>query len=367
MDCLNSRVPFNDVSRRFVTSGPLKSAIQELVERGPYLNGEYTSQFQEHFAAFLGVKYCLGVSSGTTALEIALASLSLPANSKVLIAANAGGYGSVAVLKNQLLPFYVDVDENGLLEPETILNTSSDIRAVIVTHLYGQTIQLDLLAKSLKDRNIFLIEDCAQAVGAYIGEKKAGSFGDISAFSFYPTKNLGAIGDAGAVCTSNSIIMERLQKLREYGWSHRYFSEISMGANNRIDEIQALVLDLQLHKVDDWNLRRRNVWKRYKLAASKSGLKLIGSNSETFVAHLAVIDSLDRESFIRHMNKVHVDTAIHYPYPDYLQPGLYREKFQGSLITTERLCSSVVSIPLFPELTEDEISRVEDALVSFQG
>ena len=366
MDSLNLRVPFNDVSRRYMSSESIESKIYELIQNGPYLNGNNTSSFQSRFAAFIGTKFCVGVSSGTTALELALASLSLPKQSKVLIAANAGGYGSIAINKNHLLPIYSDVNDDGLLDLQSILDASSEISAVIVTHLYGQTVQLDKLCAALKSRNIFLIEDCAQAVGAFIGDKRAGSFGDVSAFSFYPTKNLGAIGDAGAVCTSDSMIFERLNKLREYGWSSRYFSEYPLGSNNRIDEIQALVLDTQLNRVDEWNARRRAIWQRYNLATKKSGLRLLGSNSQSFVAHLAVIDSTNRDRFMNFMNKSGIDTAIHYPYPDYVQPGLSHKTIHKSLYTTERLCSSVVSIPIFPEMTESEISKVENALGQYK-
>jgi dTDP-4-amino-4,6-dideoxygalactose transaminase len=235
-----------------------------------------------------------------------------------------------------------------------------------VTHLYGQTLQLELLANFLRQKNIFLIEDCAQAIGAYVGEGRAGSIGDISTFSFYPTKNLGAIGDAGAICTSNEEIFNRLKSLREYGWSRRYFSEIPFGGNNRIDEIQALVLDTQLSMVDEWNLRRRQIWERYKSAADKSGLRILGSASRSFVAHLAVIDSENRARLTGHLNAHMIETAIHYPYPDYVQPGLTQDVFNKNMPTTERLCASVMSIPLFPELTESEISRVENALASYR-
>lgn len=363
----NNRVPFNDVSRRYASLESLKGEISSLVERGPYLNGKHTTSFQENFANYIGASFCLGVSSGTVALELALASLLLPKKAKVLVAANAGGYGSIAIQKNQLLPHFVDVNENGILDPESILSATDGVSAVIVTHLYGQTLQLDLLAKSLREKNIFLIEDCAQSAGAYIGENRAGSFGDLSTFSFYPTKNLGAIGDAGAVCTSNPLIYQRLKKLREYGWSNRYFAAIAMGGNNRIDEIQALVLNLQIKKLDEWNAKRRAIWGRFKSAAGQSGLRLIGSNSDSFVAHLAVIESESRESFQNHMNRHGIDTAIHYPYPDYVQPGLTTASFRGSLPTTERLCASVVSLPLFPEMTEDEILRVEMSIANYSS
>lgn len=366
METPNKIIPFNDVSRRFARVESIYSNILRLVTHGPYLNGEFTQKFQRKFSSFIGIPYCVGVSSGTVALEMALASLSLPKNSRVVTAANAGGYGTIAINRNQLIPHYVDVDDNGLINIQSILDVSKEIKAVIVTHLYGQATQLESLATLLKDRGIFLIEDCAQAVGAFIGENRAGSVGDVSTFSFYPTKNLGSIGDSGAVCTSNPEIFGRLEMLREYGWSNRYFSQVPQGSNNRIDEIQALVLELQIHKVDQWNFRRREIWERYRLAARKSGCRLIGNNSNSFVAHLAVLDLRNRKSFINHLLKSGIETSIHYPYPDYVQPGLFQGNLEEPLRNTERLCSSVVSIPIFPELEEEEISRVEVALANYK-
>jgi dTDP-4-amino-4,6-dideoxygalactose transaminase len=364
---IKHRVPFNDISRRYQPIlDSLTLELANTLRSGHFLNGEQTSQFQERFSNYVGVDFCVGVSSGTTALELALGSLQLPKDAKVLMAANAGGYGAIAARRNNLKPHFVDVDENGLLCPENIISALDGVAAVIVTHLYGQSVDLEQVSQILKSRNIFLIEDCAQTIGGKVGSKRAGSFGHLSTFSFYPTKNLGSMGDAGAVCTSDSLLFERIKKLREYGWTEKYFSNIPNGLNGRIDEFHSLILNFQLNSVDNWNSRRRSIWKRYELAAQQSGLRLIGCNSESFVGHLAVIDCPNRKQFITHMERHQVDTAVHYPYPDYKQPGIFPESNLVELRNTERLCSSVVSIPLFPELTEEEILTVEEALVKFE-
>jgi dTDP-4-amino-4,6-dideoxygalactose transaminase len=361
------RVPFNDISRRIASLPGLNSEIEKLIQEGPFLNGIHTSSFETSFAKYIGTSHCLGVSSGTTALELSLKALNLEAGTTVLLAANAGGYGSIAIQKNSLTSKYVDVDRNGLIDINEILNNLDKVGAVIVTHLYGQAIQLSPLLSELKNRGVFLIEDCAQATGAYIENHRAGSFGDISAFSFYPTKNMGSIGDAGAICTSNKEIFNRVKQLREYGWSNRYFSEIPGGGNNRIDEIHALILSRQLQKIDGWNDKRREIWSRYNSATSQGVLRILGENSDSFVAHLAVLQVRDRSQFGEYMDSLGIDTAIHYPFPDYIQSGLNPGNSFSSLPLTEELCNTVISVPIFPEMSASEIDRVTNALRNFRG
>lgn len=367
MTTSDQRVPFNDVSRRIASLTDLNREIEALLQMGPFLNGAHTLRFEALFAKYIGSTHCLGVSSGTAALELSLKALNLKIGTNVLLAANAGGYGSIAIQKNALIPRYLDVDRNGLIDINALINNLDGAGAVIVTHLYGQTVQILPLLNELKERGIFLIEDCAQATGAYIGEQKAGSLGDVSAFSFYPTKNMGTIGDAGAICTSSSEIFNRVKKLREYGWSNRYFSEIPGGGNNRIDELHALILGAQLQHIDSWNKRRREIWSCYNSAISQGDMRILGENSHSFAAHLAVLQVKDRLRFRQYMSSQGIDTAVHYPFPDYVQSGLNPEKVFTSLPKTEELCNTVVSVPIFPEMSESEIDRVTNALENFRG
>lgn len=361
-------IPFNDVSRRYISYsvGELEELFASFIRSGKYLGGRNTELFQKNLSNFLGVKHCLGVASGTAALELALASLQLPENSRVLLAANAGGYGTIAVRNNNLKPVYADVNQNGLLDYETLKRSLDNVRAVIVTHLYGQSVELNTISDYLKKQNIFLIEDCAQAFGAKINGNRIGSFGDLSVFSFYPTKNLGSIGDAGAVCTNNSKFFDTLKKLAEYGWSKKYYAQIPRGSNKRIDEIQSIMLNYQLNQVDHWNARRREIWERYHEAAKDSGIRILGSKSDSFVAHLGVVVCSNRDRLMHRFKVASIETAIHYPFPDYLQPGLAQNEDWAELQTTQDLCSSVVSIPLFPELRESEIQRIEKVLSTFE-
>lgn len=360
----NLRVPLNDLRRRFTNSDLLREQISDLVTLGPYLNGAFTKKFEEEFADFIGTNWSIGVSSGTTALELAIKSLALPEGSRVALAANAGGYASIAVLNSGMIPHYLEVDENGLLELAVLENDIDSFSLAIVTHLYGQAADVERIYGFLKSRGKFLIEDCAHSTGAKLDNRRLGNFSDISAFSFYPTKNLGAVGDAGAICTSDEVLYNRILDLRQYGWSTRYFSSTPKGGNYRVDELQCLVLLHQLKKLDENNSIRRDIWRRYKDANQSVNHSLLGSDEFSFVAHLGVFLVPERTLFQEFMDSRLIDTAIHYPFPDYLQPGISQNQ-NFRLPRTDRFCNSVVTIPLFPEMTENEISRVESAIYDF--
>ena len=355
-------IALNAPERQFKNDPVLNQRIGDLIHNGPYLSGIETKSFESEFSNFIGAKFSLLVSSGTSALELALKSVKKRVGNAVLMSANAGGYAAMAAVNAGLVPRFIDVGPLGLLTPESLIGIDlSDVDAMIVTHLYGQTAEITKIRINLGEFDIPIIEDCAQSCGSQLSGQRSGSFGDISCFSFYPTKNLSTLGDAGAVCTSNSRYYEKLLALRQYGWrSERYFSEIPYGSNYRGDEIHALVLRVGLKKLDSRNTRRRNIWNRYQVALEGSREKLIGSRGEDFVAHLAVIITDSREEFRHFMAEREIETSVHYPYPDYLQVAFNHSG--PALKNTDHLCKSVVSIPLYPELDESEISIVEGAL-----
>jgi len=364
MDFDRLAVPFNDLSRRFKSDVSLLASLNELILQGPYLKAEFTTEFEKGFGAYLGGVECVGVSSGTAALELALKSLCLPKGSAILMAANAGGYAAIAARSAGLVPYYVDVDEFGLIDITSFSDFHIGPAAIVATHLYGQACNMELIMNFASTNNLKVIEDCAQATGADIDGKRLGTLGHISAFSFYPTKNLGAIGDAGAVCTSDLQLFNRVQRLREYGWDKRYNSSIEGGGNYRIDEIQALVLSRQIPTLDKTNSLRQQIWAKYAKVCKNGGGKIMGLKTSSYIPHLAVIRTSQRERFIDHMKSLFIETAIHYPVPDYLQPGLgATQKF--SLPVTEVFCREVVSVPLFPDMNEKEVSCVEQALSDF--
>ena len=355
-------IALNAPERQFKENSVLSERINSLIFDGPYLNGKETKSFESEFSNYIGTKFSLLVSSGTSALELALKSVKRKGGNAVLMSANAGGYAAVAAVNTGLIPRFIDVSSSGLLTPEGVSAAiSGDVDAIIVTHLYGQTVDISEIRNSMRNYEIPIIEDCAQSCGSLLSNKRSGSLGEISCFSFYPTKNLSTIGDAGAVCTSDTTINEKLVALRQYGWGpERYFSKVPGGSNYRADEIHALVLRDGLLKLDIRNLRRKEIWNRYQTALVGSREKLIGSRGDDFVAHLAVLVTDSREKFRSFMAEREIETSVHFPYPDYLQ-----DAFPFSISTlrnTDRLCKSVVSVPLFPELFESEIAAIENAL-----
>jgi aminotransferase EvaB len=361
------RVPFNSPAKKFAEDHGLSDALDRLISTGPYFHGEHEKNFESQLARLVGQASTVMVSSGTSALVLALASLELDPLSEVLITANAGGYSSIACVRNGLIPRYVDVDPFGQMDFYRFKDmVDAKTRAVIVTHLYGQ-INKDIEAfRIFCDKwRIALIEDCAQTLGASLNSQPSGSFSTLSTFSFYPTKNLGTIGDAGAVATSNPLLVKKLLSIREYGWVNRYEIVNHGGSNFRSDELHALVLNRQLERLSEKNKTRKNIWHKYKNAINQNGISILGSHDESFVAHLAVLKCKTRKRFMSFMNERGIETSIHYPIPDNKQI-VFSEYDNEVLQNTMSLSEEVVSIPLFPELTEQQISLVVNAIEDYQ-
>lgn len=363
----NIRIPFNDPKRKFSQDKNLSSSVAELMANGPYFHGPEEIVFEESLASLVNVSNSVFVSSGTSALYLAVASLELPLGSEVIMAANAGGYASVAVNANGLVPVYVEIDTEGQLDFEKIEpSKTSNTAAVIVTHLFGQMNLNTLRIREYCDSNgLKLIEDCAQSISAKFQGVTAGSLADISTFSFYPTKNLSSFGDSGAAGTSSPDLYLGLKARREYGWVMRYDAEFSNGGNYRGDELHALTLNRQLKLLRQQTIRRKEIWETYKSSITSADLHLIGSSDESFVAHLAVLRVTDREAFRAYLLSRGIETSVHYPYPDYRQKAF--AKFHGNpLLLTEDFVSKIVSIPLFSELEDAEVDYICKVLKEYQ-
>jgi aminotransferase EvaB len=239
-------------------------------------------------------------------------------------------------------------------------------RAVIATHLYGRLADMDAFARIARERGIPLIEDCAQAHGAARDGRKAGTFGALGCFSFYPTKNLGALGDAGAVVTGDAALAARVRALRTYGWGAKYRCTMDGGMNSRMDELQAAVLRVQLPRLDAWNRRRREIAVRYAGAISNPAITLPpAADDGAYVAHLYVLRTRQRSALRAHLAAADVATDVHYPVPDHRQPGANVIAAQ-ELARTERACEEVLSLPCYPELTDAEIDAVAAACNQWQ-
>jgi len=344
-----------------------RAAVQRVLDSNWFLLGQELTAFEQEFAASLGVGCCVGVANGTDALELALRAVGVAPGDTVVAAANAGFYGSAAIRAIGAEPLYADVDPVSLtLAPQALeAALAAQPRAVIVTHLYGQLADVEALAALCRSAGAALVEDCAQAHGASRGGRRAGSFGDVSCFSFYPTKNLGALGDAGAVATNDPALAERVRSLRQYGWTAKYTVSAPGGRNSRMDEIQAAVLRQKLPGLDAANAARRAIAGRYNAAFRDLPLTLPPSLGEDYAAHLYVVRTPRRDELAGHLRADGVGSAVHYPVPDHRQPAWPGARTCGPLPVTEAACASVLSLPCFPGLPQDDVDRVVAAVRAF--
>ena len=308
------------------------------------------------------------MGSGTEALHLALRAAGIGPGDEVITVANAGVPGIVAVEAAGARPVFVDVDPVTMnLDLERLAAAiSSRTRAILPVHLYGRPAEMDAVLETARRYDLAVVEDCAQAHGASYRGRKVGSLAHIACFSFYPTKNLGAYGDGGAVVTDDAELADRLLLLRQYGWRRQYFSELR-GVNSRLDEIQAAILRVKLRHLDAWNTRRQTVATRYRERLAGTGLVLPAEPVDaTHVYHLFVVQTSQRDGLREHLRHIDIGTGIHYPLPAHLQPA-YRHLGgkPGQLPVTERLAGEVLSLPMFPELTDGEIDRVAEAIHEF--
>ncbi|HYO83980.1 MAG TPA: DegT/DnrJ/EryC1/StrS family aminotransferase, partial [Bryobacteraceae bacterium] len=311
--------------------------------------------FESEFAAWCGARQCVGTGNGTDALELALRAVGVTAGSRVATVANAGMYSTAAILACGATPVFVDVDPDTLnVTPELLSPLSAD--AVVVTHLYGRMAPVEAICKAVSP--IPVIEDCAQSHGAVLNGKRAGTWGVAGCFSFYPTKNLGACGDGGAVVTSSPELAQRVRVLRQYGWTARYRAEVPGGRNSRLDELQAAVLRLKLPLLTGWNQRRRDL-------AALMGIDR--GRSESDVVHLLVIQHAERDRLRDFLRQRGIASDVHYPVPDYRQPAVTAVIGETlPLPQTERACAAVLTLPCFPEMTDEEAMRVREAVNEFR-
>lgn len=362
-------LPINDLKRHHqACSSRTSAAVQSVLDSGWYILGPNVSEFERAFAAYCGVGHCVGVGNGTDAIELALRALGLVAGDKVLLAANAGMYATGVLLGLGCTPVFVDVNEDTqLLDARTLATCRDpDVRAVVVTHLYGRMADMEQIGGLCRERGWLLVEDCAQAHGARRDGKVVGSFGDAATFSFYPTKNLGALGDGGAVTTAADAIADRLRSLRQYGWKQKYVVELAGGRNTRLDEIQASILSAKLPELDGWNARRRDIARLYRRAIVNPAVVLPPDGGDEYVGHLFVLRCRQRDALKAALAREGIASDIHYPVPDHRQPAL-GDRFAGTTLpVTERLADEVLTLPCFPELLDAEVDTVAAAVNRWQ-
>lgn len=355
----------NDIDRwsRPLT-GETIAAVNRVVERAWFVLGPEVEQFEREFAQYLHVNHVVSVGNGSDALALALRAVGVEGK-KVIACANAGAYGTLAVLACGASPVFVDVErETGLMDLALAEKTMAvgEIAAVIVTHLYGRMHSLDRFVQVARRNRVVVIEDCAQAHGARRGACFAGTIGDIGCFSFYPTKNLGALGDAGAIATNDGEIAARVAKLRQYGWTEKYRIGLTGGKNSRLDELQAAILRTRLPHLDIWNEQRREVATGYRDAIAHPDVFIPPIGGEEYVAHLFVVRVRNRLSFVDHLRKHKVPFDIHYPIPDHQQPAFADNFGSASLPETAAWAQNVVSLPCFPGMRDEELRFVSNVI-----
>ena len=359
----------NDLSRHTKPiEAKLSAAMERVLHSGWFILGSEVQGFEEEFAAYCGALQCVSLANGTDALELALRAVDIGHGKNVATVGNAGMYSTIAILATGATPIYIDVHPDTLLMGVTEFQNALDnqkIDAVIVTHLYGLLGDVPAIVRLAQSHGIPVVEDCAQAHGAMLQGQRAGSFGDIGCFSFYPTKNLGALGDGGAIVTKRADLAEKVRQLRQYGWSSKYIVGISGGGNSRLDEIQAAVLRVKLPMLDQWNFRRREIAERYTKGITNPAVITPAIHSENYVAHLYVIRAANRDSLKLHLAQMGIPSDIHYPVPDYLQASCQHLFTGAGWPTTTRACNEVLTLPCFPEMTDSEVDIVINCVNSW--
>lgn len=352
----------NDLSSRITKYQPqIKASIDRVLASGWLVLGPEVKQFEQSFASYLGVKHCVSLANGTDAIELALKAIGVGPGDHVATVANAGMYTTTAMLAIGAEPYFMDVDLDTRVATLAEVKHAVEVgvKAVVVTHLYGLAIpEIALIAEYCAERAIPLLEDCAQAHGAQVNGKRVGTFGDAASFSFYPTKNLGALGDGGAVVTNSSKLAERIGLLRQYGWTAKYTVELPGACNSRLDEMQAAILSAFLPYLDEANARRREISSRYSTLIRHADIVLPKVESENCVAHLYVIRSQQRDALREHLNKLEIASDVHYPIPDYRQP-LFGDRYVNiCLQNTECLAREILTLPCYPEMSDEEVDHV---------
>jgi dTDP-4-amino-4,6-dideoxygalactose transaminase len=369
------QVPFFDLRRQYQQTKPeIDGAVHRTLSSGRYILGEELAAFEREFAAYCGARHAVGVGSGTEALHLALRACGVRPGDAVITAPNTAVPTVCAIVSANARPVFVDIDPATFtLDPEKLRDRPGRQRpgvrakAIIPVHLYGHSAAMGPLLEVAREHGLKVIEDAAQAHGAEYAGRKVGRLADAACFSFYPTKNLGAYGDAGMVVTDDAEVAQRVRMLRNYGEEAKYQNRVH-GFNSRLDELQAAVLRVKLSRLDEWVAARRRQAGQYgELLAGAPVVLPTEAPPARHSYHLYVVRSRDRDRLRQHLRENGVGTSIHYPTPVHCQ-NAYRELgySAGDFPEAERACREVLSLPLYPELTDEEVRYVGRVLHSFR-
>lgn len=346
----------------------INGKITQVLDSGWYLLGEETENFEQNFAKYCGVKHCIGVANGLESLNLIIRGYGFAQGDEIIVPANTYIASILAISENGCTPILVEPDINTYNINSDLIERkiTSKTKAIMVVHLYGQAVQMQKIWALAQKYNLKIIEDSAQAHGAKYQNKRVGSLGDASGFSFYPGKNLGCVGDGGCVTTNDDELAQKIKALRNYG-SHKKYHNVFIGMNSRLDEIQAGILDIKLKFLDEDNQKRKEIAKYYRKNIKNSSIILPNVYAEdAHVWHLFVVRTKQRDNFQKYLLDNEIQTIIHYPIPPHKQE-CYKLWNNLSYPITEEIHKSVLSLPISPVMSNDEVKKVVEVINEYKA
>ena len=345
-------------------SDEINLALQAVMLRGDFILGTEVENFEREWANYCGTRGAVGVANGTDALTLALLA-TINKGDEVITTTLTAAYTALAIQNAGAIPVFADINPNTFnICPKSVESLITPrTRAIVPVHLYGQMAEMDAICAIAAQNNLVVIEDAAQAHGAKLNGKRAGNFGHAATYSFYPTKNLGGYGDGGAIVSNDEEVLKKLKLLRQGGYFESFQAGVE-GRNSRLDEMQAAILHVKLAKLDEWNARRKKIAERYNQAFQNVLETPLSEDSDSHVYHLYVIKCAERERFQKHLESKKIASLIHYPFLLHEQK-LFRQTTQKSLPNAEKIGKEILSLPLNPHLTDEEIEIVIEAVKNF--
>ena len=362
-----NNIPLVGLFDQYQTIQPeIDAAIKNIITSSAFVGGEEVRLFEHEFAAFCDAKACVGVGNGTDALYLTLRALGIGPGDEVITVAHTFIATSEAISSTGATPIFIDVkDDTMLMDPALIeAAITSKTKAIVPVHLYGQSCDMDAIMEIARKHGLKVVEDAAQAHGGRWRGQRVGSMGDAATFSFYPGKNLGAFGDAGAVVSQDEALIEQIRMIANHGRLEKYTHKME-GVNSRLDGLQAAILRVKLRYLDEWNSRRRQIADAYmeQLAPLGMSLPIVDERAEA-VFHLFVVRVADRERLQSLLKEEGIATGVHYPVPLHLQPAYEHRRSSFELPATERAAREVLSLPMYPELRQEQIEAVCNAVTA---
>ena len=358
-------ISMNDFKREYMAiNKEVMPAIRRVLKSGWYVLGDEGNKFELEFSKYIGSKFGVGVNSGSDALYLAVKALGVSQGDEVITVAHTMISSVDAITRNGAKPVFVDVDPSTyVMDPTRVeAKISKKTKAILPVHLYGHPVDMDPLTELANKYGLYVVEDACQAHGSKYKGTVVGNIGDIGCFSFYPTKNLGAYGDAGMITTNNEEIANNLRKMRNYGQSRKYYHDF-VGVNSRLDEMQAAILRIKLRHLDEWNEKRRNLARLYdSLLKNTNLITPIEREYAKHVYHLYVIRDKRRNELQQYLLNQGIQTLIHYPIPIHLQEAY---KTNDKLPVTEKICGEILSLPIYPWLKESEVEQISESITQF--